>query len=59
MFIFGVEFSGIIEFFGDGEYGNFKVGDEVFGFVYGGVYVEYIVVSGKMLLYKFKELSYV
>lgn len=32
----GVEFSGVIESFGDGAEESFKVGDEVFGLAYGG-----------------------
>ena len=32
----GVEFSGIIESFGNAAEENFKVGDEVFGLAYGG-----------------------
>lgn len=35
--ILGVEFSGIIESFGDEAEKAFKVGDEVFGLAYGGV----------------------
>jgi NADPH:quinone reductase-like Zn-dependent oxidoreductase len=34
--ILGVEFSGWVEALGDGETGDFKVGDEVFGLAYGG-----------------------
>ncbi|KAI2625886.1 quinone oxidoreductase putative [Hypoxylon sp. NC1633] len=48
----GVEFSGIIESFGPGPHGDFKVGDSVFGLAYGGAYAEYIAVSSKMLLHK-------
>ena len=36
----------------------FKVGDEVFGLVYGGAYAEYIAVSTHMLVHKPKELSW-
>jgi NADPH:quinone reductase-like Zn-dependent oxidoreductase len=32
----GVEFSGWVEELGEGDTGDFKVGDEVFGLVYGG-----------------------
>lgn len=34
--ILGVEFSGVIEAFGDGDNEDFKIGDEVFGLAYGG-----------------------
>ena len=34
----GVEFSGWVEELGDGETGDFKVGDEVFGLAYGGMF---------------------
>lgn len=54
----GVEFSGIIESFGSGDHGNFKVGDEVFGLAYGGAYAEYIAVSSKMLLHKPAHLTW-
>ncbi|KAF2115516.1 hypothetical protein BDV96DRAFT_612766 [Lophiotrema nucula] len=64
--ILGVEFSGTIESFGNGqqEYneggkeGTLKVGDEVFGLAYGGAYAEYIAVSTHMLVHKPKELSW-
>lgn len=32
----GVEFSGWVEELGEGDTGDFKVGDEVFGLAYGG-----------------------
>jgi NADPH:quinone reductase-like Zn-dependent oxidoreductase len=32
----GVEFSGWVEGLGDGDTGDFKIGDEVFGLAYGG-----------------------
>lgn len=32
----GVEFSGWIEELGEGDHGDFRVGDEVFGLAYGG-----------------------
>lgn len=32
----GVEFSGTIEILGGKDHGDFKIGDEVFGLVYGG-----------------------
>ncbi|OLN85972.1 Quinone oxidoreductase PIG3 [Colletotrichum chlorophyti] len=54
----GVEFSGTIESFGDGEHGDFKVGDEVFGLAYGGAYAESIAVNSKMLLHKPDFLSW-
>ncbi|KAL9009712.1 MAG: hypothetical protein Q9173_005286 [Seirophora scorigena] len=59
----GVEFSGVIESFGDevregGEEG-FKVGDEVFGLAYGGAYAEFINVSVHMLIRKPEELGWV
>lgn len=54
----GVEFSGVIESFGEGEHGAFRTGDEVFGLAYGGAYAEYIAVSSKMLIHKPKELSH-
>ncbi|KAI1418654.1 quinone oxidoreductase putative [Hypoxylon sp. FL1857] len=54
----GVEFSGIIESFGPGSHGDFKVGDAVFGLAYGGAYAEYIAVSSKMLLHKPDSLSW-
>jgi NADPH:quinone reductase-like Zn-dependent oxidoreductase len=37
--ILGVEFSGTIESFGEGAEKGFKVGDEVFGLAYGGMFV--------------------
>lgn len=37
--ILGVEFSGVIEQLGDGDIGDFKVGDEVFGLAYGGMII--------------------
>ncbi|EPS28039.1 hypothetical protein PDE_02985 [Penicillium oxalicum 114-2] len=56
----GVEFSGVIESFGDNAEasGDFKCGDEVFGLAYGGAYAEYIVVSTKMLVHKPSQLSW-
>lgn len=36
----GVEFSGWIEELGDGDVGDFKIGDEVFGLAYGGEFDE-------------------
>lgn len=64
--ILGVEFSGTIESFGNGQQecnegckeGVFKIGDEVFGLAYGGAYAEYIAVSTHMLVHKPKELSW-
>jgi NADPH:quinone reductase-like Zn-dependent oxidoreductase len=37
--ILGVEFSGTIESFGDEAEDSFKIGDEVFGLAYGGMFV--------------------
>ncbi|KAK3351464.1 hypothetical protein B0H65DRAFT_121007 [Neurospora tetraspora] len=55
----GVEFSGVIDSFGEGgDHGDFQVGDEVFGLAYGGAYAEYIAVSSKMLLHKPAHLSF-
>ncbi|KAI0144016.1 quinone oxidoreductase putative [Hypoxylon sp. NC0597] len=54
----GVEFSGVIESFGPGAHGDFKVGDAVFGLAYGGAYAEYIAVSSKMLLHKPDSLTW-
>lgn len=55
----GVEFSGVIEGFGDGSnVGDFKVGGEVLGLAYGGAYAEYVVVALAMLVHKPKELSW-
>ncbi|KAJ6788685.1 hypothetical protein PWT90_07145 [Aphanocladium album] len=54
----GVEFAGTVESFGEGEHGDFKAGDEVFGLAYGGAYAEYIAVSSKMLLHKPAHLTF-
>ncbi|KAL8890272.1 MAG: hypothetical protein Q9215_002560 [Flavoplaca cf. flavocitrina] len=54
----GVEFSGTIEKFGDGDRQGFGLGDEVFGLAYGGAYAEFIVVSTRMLMRKPQELSW-
>ncbi|KAL8850728.1 MAG: hypothetical protein Q9221_004376 [Calogaya cf. arnoldii] len=57
----GVEFSGIIESFGDGsakDRQGFEVGDEVFGRAYWGVYAEFITVSTRMLMKKPRGLSW-
>ncbi|KAK0105512.1 hypothetical protein ONS95_004127 [Cadophora gregata] len=54
----GVEFSGWIVELGDGETGDFVVGDEVFGLAYGGAYAEYLATSTKMLIHKPKEISW-
>ncbi|KAF7864338.1 uncharacterized protein EAF02_010306 [Botrytis sinoallii] len=56
--ILGVEFSGVIEKLGDGNIGDFKVGDEVFGLAYGGAYAEYIASSTKMLIHKPAHISW-
>lgn len=40
--ILGVEFSGVIVALGEGgDAGDFRVGDEVFGLAYGGMYIQY------------------
>jgi len=54
----GVEFSGIIESFGEDAERGFKIGDEVFGLAYGGAYAEYIAVSTHMLIHKPAHLSW-
>jgi len=54
----GVEFSGWVEELGEGDIGDFKVGDEVFGLAYGGAYAEYLTSSTKMLIHKPKEISW-
>lgn len=36
--ILGVEFSGTIEEFGEDAEKDFKIGDEVFGLAYGGIF---------------------
>ncbi|KAF2102241.1 GroES-like protein [Rhizodiscina lignyota] len=54
----GVEFSGVIEAFGNEPERGFNIGDEVFGLAYGGAYAEYIAVSTHMLVHKPKELSW-
>lgn len=54
----GVEFSGVIESFGNDPERGFNIGDEVFGLAYGGAYAEYITVSTHMLVHKPKELSW-
>ncbi|KAL8993961.1 MAG: hypothetical protein Q9169_005951 [Polycauliona sp. 2 TL-2023] len=58
----GVEFSGILEKFGEGctedDRQGFEVGDEVFGLAYGGAYAEFIAVSTRMLMRKPEELSW-
>jgi putative PIG3 family NAD(P)H quinone oxidoreductase len=54
----GVEFSGTIESFGDGDREGFSEGDEVFGLVYGGAYAEYVAVSTGMLLQKPPRLTF-
>ncbi|KAL2011854.1 hypothetical protein VTN00DRAFT_4572 [Thermoascus crustaceus] len=54
----GVEFSGIVQSFGDDAEQDFKIGDEVFGLAYGGAYAEYIAVSTHMLVHKPPELSW-
>ncbi|KAJ8064595.1 hypothetical protein OCU04_006924 [Sclerotinia nivalis] len=56
--ILGVEFSGVIEELGDGDVGDFKIGDEVFGLAYGGAYAEYLASSTKMLIHKPAEMPW-
>lgn len=57
--IMGLEFSGIIaELREDEPVGEWKVGDEVFGLLYGGGYAEYVNVNKRMLIRKPKELSF-
>ncbi|KAI1749745.1 putative ToxD-like zinc binding oxidoreductase [Xylaria castorea] len=59
--IMGLEFSGIIAHPGkqDSDDANeWKVGDEVFGLLYGGGYAEYVNVNRRMLIRKPKELSF-
>ncbi|KAH8812789.1 hypothetical protein F5884DRAFT_843907 [Xylogone sp. PMI_703] len=57
--IMGVEFSGIIEGFGDEYDHSFNLGDEVFGLAYGGSYAQYICVSTHMLIHKPENISWV
>ncbi|KND91698.1 Quinone oxidoreductase PIG3 [Tolypocladium ophioglossoides CBS 100239] len=54
----GVEFSGVIEAFGPGDHGVFKLGDEVLSLAYGGAYAEYAAVTSKMLIHKPHALSW-
>jgi len=56
--ILGVEFSGVVEELGDGA-SNFKVGDEVFGLLYGGAYAEYVTVESSMLMHKPSCLNFI
>lgn len=42
---------------GDNE-GDWKVGDEVFGLLYGGGYAEYVVADKGMIIYKPAEMSW-
>jgi len=56
--ILGVEFSGHVEELGEGDVGDFKVGDEVFGLAYGGAYAEYLASSTKMLIHKPAAISW-
>ncbi|WOO80639.1 Quinone oxidoreductase PIG3 [Vanrija pseudolonga] len=53
----GVEFAGTVVQVGEGT-SLYKVGDEVFGLVYGGAYAEYVVAHEDMTLPKPKELSW-
>ncbi|KAJ2998450.1 hypothetical protein NUW58_g317 [Xylaria curta] len=57
----GLEFSGVIARLDEGhstEADEWKVGDEVFGLLYGGGYAEYVNVDKRMLIKKPKELSF-
>ncbi|KAI1499110.1 putative ToxD-like zinc binding oxidoreductase [Biscogniauxia marginata] len=59
--IMGLEFSGVISRLGEddtAEKDEWKVGDEVFGLLYGGGYAEYVNVNKRMLIKKPKELSF-
>jgi len=56
--ILGVEFSGIVEGLGEGA-SNFKIGDEVFGLLYGGAYAEYVTVASSMLMHKPSCLNFI
>lgn len=61
----GLEFSGVISTIRDHEgdqaqqdgLHHWKVGDEVFGLVYGGGYAEYVLVNTQMLIAKPESLS--
>ncbi|TVY81922.1 Quinone oxidoreductase PIG3 [Lachnellula suecica] len=56
----GLEFSGLIASVGGGENAGemWKVGDEVFGLVYGGAYAEFVAVDKRMLMKKPPGLSW-
>ncbi|KAI0602877.1 putative ToxD-like zinc binding oxidoreductase [Biscogniauxia sp. FL1348] len=55
----GLEFSGTIAQLGEDDTSDeWKVGDEVFGLLYGGGYAEYVNVNKRMLIRKPKELSF-
>ncbi|RWA08662.1 hypothetical protein EKO27_g6449 [Xylaria grammica] len=57
----GLEFSGVIAQLGEEpltQEDEWKVGDEVFGLLYGGGYAEYVNVDKRMLIRKPKELSF-
>jgi NADPH:quinone reductase-like Zn-dependent oxidoreductase len=60
--ILGLEFSGVVQVVGDSveteERHHWKVGDEVFGLLYGGGYAEYVAVSKKILIKKPAELTW-
>ncbi|KOC14595.1 hypothetical protein AFLA70_521g000711, partial [Aspergillus flavus AF70] len=57
--VLGVEFSGIVDELGDGcDPETCKIGDEVFGLVYGGAYAEYVRVSQRMVIPKPAEWSW-
>lgn len=57
----GLEFSGIIASIHQedlNQVDEWKIGDEVFGLLYGGGYAEYVNVNKRMLIRKPKELSF-
>ncbi|EJU02935.1 quinone oxidoreductase [Dacryopinax primogenitus] len=56
--ILGVEFAGIVEELG-GQVTAYKVGDEIFGLLYGGAYAEYVTVACNTLMHKPSSLSFV
>ena len=58
--ILGLEFSGVIEEVGKGadDEDNWRVGDEVFGLLYGGGYAEYVVANKGMLIKKPGDMSW-
>ncbi|EGD91838.1 hypothetical protein H112_00440 [Trichophyton rubrum D6] len=59
--ILGLEFSGVIEAVGSDQASTgtqWKVGDEVFGLVYGGAYAEYVEAEMKLLIAKPADWSW-